>query len=61
MSERPPLAPIAVMCLVIGIFPKHFLDTFQPEVDAIAAIYSNEPTAARNAMNAPTVVQVENR
>ena len=33
------LAPIAVLCLVIGVFPQPFLDTIEPEVDAIAAIY----------------------
>ena len=38
------LAPIAVLCLVIGIFPRYFLDVMKPEVDAIAAMY---PQAGR--------------
>jgi NADH-quinone oxidoreductase subunit M len=55
------LAPIAALCLVIGVFPRPFLDRIKPEVDAIAAIYDKQPAAARNAMIGPTVVQVENR
>jgi NADH-quinone oxidoreductase subunit M len=34
------LAPIAVLCLAIGVFPHYFLDVMRPEVDAIAAIYA---------------------
>jgi NADH-quinone oxidoreductase subunit M len=33
------LAPIAVLCLAIGIFPGYFLNVMKPEVDAIASIY----------------------
>ncbi len=55
------LAPIAALCLVIGVFPRPFLDRIKPEVDAIAAIYEVQPAAARNAMIDPTVVQVEKR
>jgi NADH-quinone oxidoreductase subunit M len=39
------LAPIAVLCLAIGIFPRLVLDAMQPEVNAIAALYENRPAA----------------
>jgi NADH-quinone oxidoreductase subunit M len=39
------LAPIAVLCLAIGIFPRPVLDAMQPEVNAIAALYENRPAA----------------
>jgi NADH-quinone oxidoreductase subunit M len=37
------LAPIAAVCLAIGMFPRYFLDVMQPEVNAIAAIYEAPP------------------
>lgn len=55
------LAPIAVLCLVIGVFPQPVLQVIKPEVDAIAAIYNQQPAEARNVMQPPTVAQVENR
>ncbi|MEX0642850.1 MAG: NADH-quinone oxidoreductase subunit M [Pirellulales bacterium] len=55
------LAPIAVLCLAIGVFPQPVLNAIKPEVDAIAAIYDQQSAVARNAMDVPTVVQVENR
>jgi NADH-quinone oxidoreductase subunit M len=33
------LAPIAVLCLVIGLFPQPLLKVIEPEVNAIASIY----------------------
>ena len=33
------LAPIAILCLVIGVFPQPLLRAMQPEVSAIAAMY----------------------
>jgi len=51
------LAPIAVMCLVIGIFPRYFLDVMKPEVDAIALIYSQtqrDGVVAAAAVELPT-------
>jgi NADH-quinone oxidoreductase subunit M len=33
------LAPIAVLCLVIGVFPQPLLRAMQPEVSAVAAMY----------------------
>jgi NADH-quinone oxidoreductase subunit M len=38
------LAPIAALCLIIGVCPKPFLDVMEPEVAAIAAIYDS-PTS----------------
>jgi NADH-quinone oxidoreductase subunit M len=40
--ELTALVPIAVMCVVIGVFPKYFLDVMRPEIDAIAAMYPDE-------------------
>lgn len=58
--EIAALAPIAVLCLVIGVFPQPFLNAIRPEVDAIAAIYDVQPAAAKNPAMAPTFVQAEN-
>jgi NADH-quinone oxidoreductase subunit M len=43
------VAPIAAMCLVIGVFPQPFLKVIEPDVASIAAIYdapANVPLAA---------------
>ncbi len=34
------LAPIAVLCVVIGVFPQAVLKPMQPDIDSIAAIYA---------------------
>ncbi len=43
--ETLALAPIAILCLVIGVFPQPLLRTMQPEVSAIAAIYEKSADA----------------
>ncbi len=40
--EIASLAPILALCLIIGVFPQPFLNVMKPEVDSIAAIYSDE-------------------
>jgi NADH-quinone oxidoreductase subunit M len=47
------LAPIAVICLVIGVFPRYFLNVMEPEVNAIASLYppqQNETVVASAAL-----------
>jgi NADH-quinone oxidoreductase subunit M len=55
------LAPIAVLCLVIGVFPQPVLDVIEPEVNAIAALYERESPVAQVAIIAPPPMQPENR
>jgi NADH-quinone oxidoreductase subunit M len=59
--EVAALAPIAILCLVIGVFPRPFLNTMKPEVDAIAAIYQQQPATARNVMAIPAIAKLESR
>jgi NADH:ubiquinone oxidoreductase subunit 4 (subunit M) len=33
------IAPIAVCCLAIGLYPKPFLDVIRPDVNAIVEVY----------------------
>jgi NADH-quinone oxidoreductase subunit M len=49
------LAPIAVVCLAIGVFPRYFLDVMRPEVDRIAAIYETQDN--KNWLTAAVVPQ----
>lgn len=55
------LAPIAALCLVIGLFPGHVIDTMKPEVEAIAAMYHKQPGERRTAMVPPATEESENR
>jgi len=36
------LAPLVVLCLGIGVYPKPLLDVIRPDVEAVAALYSTE-------------------
>jgi NADH-quinone oxidoreductase subunit M len=55
------LAPIAVLCLVIGVFPRPFLEVIKPEVNAIAALYERESPAPQTAMIEPLPAHSENQ
>jgi NADH-quinone oxidoreductase subunit M len=39
VREFTMLAPIAALCLWIGVFPKPLLDTIRPDVERIAKVY----------------------
>ena len=47
--EIAALAPIAALCLVIGVYPQPFLRVIEPEASAIAALYAEGP---RNVLEA---------
>jgi NADH-quinone oxidoreductase subunit M len=59
--EIAALAPIAALCLVIGVFPGPVLDVMKPEVDAIAAIYRPQPGDEQTAMMLQPTARTENR
>lgn len=40
--EVASLAPILVLCLVLGVYPQPFIEVMKPEVDAIAALYADD-------------------
>jgi NADH-quinone oxidoreductase subunit M len=40
--ELAALAPIAVLCVVIGVYPQPMLEVMKPELDAIANIYAEQ-------------------
>jgi len=37
--EMFAIAPICILCLLIGVVPQPLIDTFQPDVDAVVALY----------------------
>jgi NADH-quinone oxidoreductase subunit M len=37
--EMFAIAPICVLCLLIGVMPQPLINTFQPDVDAVVALY----------------------
>src|SRR5690606_2915390 len=45
VREMWAIGPICALCLLIGVLPQPFLATIKPDVDAIAALYS-QPQAA---------------
>jgi NADH-quinone oxidoreductase subunit M len=55
LREIAALAPIAALCLVIGVYPQPFLSVMEPEVTSIATIYqgSAEPSDTVVALLAP--------
>ena len=44
LREFLALAPLAALCLAIGVYPKPLIDTITPDIDAVAALY---PDAGR--------------
>jgi NADH:ubiquinone oxidoreductase subunit 4 (subunit M) len=40
--ELAALAPLAALCLWIGVYPKPVLDVIRPDVQAIARIYEKQ-------------------
>jgi NADH-quinone oxidoreductase subunit M len=47
------MAPICVLCLVIGVMPQPLIQTIQPDVDAVVALYKEgqPPVAIRSGAN----------
>ena len=39
--EVAALAPLLVLCLVLGLFPQPLLNLIRPDVEAIAKLYGN--------------------
>jgi NADH-quinone oxidoreductase subunit M len=56
--ELASLAPILVMCLVIGVYPQPFIEVMKPEVDAIAAIYADDQPDPLAVSPVPQIDQV---
>jgi NADH:ubiquinone oxidoreductase subunit 4 (subunit M) len=52
--EMWAIGPICALCLLIGVLPQPFLATIKPDVDAIAALYSQPATAVAAASEMPT-------
>jgi NADH-quinone oxidoreductase subunit M len=42
--ELAALAPIMVLCLWIGVYPRPFLEAMRPDVEAVARIYQQPQT-----------------
>jgi NADH:ubiquinone oxidoreductase subunit 4 (subunit M) len=40
--ELAALAPLAALCLWIGVYPKPVLDVIRPDVQAVAKIYEKQ-------------------
>jgi NADH-quinone oxidoreductase subunit M len=63
LREMLALAPIALACLWIGVRPQPVIDSFRPEIEAIAALYDDpagaDATAARRAPSPTTVAAAE--
>ncbi len=60
LREMLALAPIAVLCLCIGVRPQPLVDLIKPDVDAVAALYAPaaaQPVAVRGPeVSSPAVV-----
>jgi NADH-quinone oxidoreductase subunit M len=39
--EAWAVVPLLILCLVIGVYPKPLIDTVQPDLEALAGMYSN--------------------
>jgi NADH-quinone oxidoreductase subunit M len=44
--EIAALAPILVLCLVLGIFPQPVLDTARPDLEVVARILEHRPSVS---------------
>lgn len=47
--ELVALAPIVVLCVVIGVYPQPFLRVMEPELKAVAGLYENVPRSVLEA------------
>jgi NADH-quinone oxidoreductase subunit M len=54
VREMFAIAPICVLCLVIGVMPQPLIQTIQPDVDAVLALYQEgqQPVAATSVADA---------
>jgi NADH-quinone oxidoreductase subunit M len=53
LREVLALAPLAALCLAIGVYPKPLLDTIKPDVDAVAQLYDKLKVPMRGREWAP--------
>lgn len=53
LRELLALTPLAVLCLWIGVHPKPVLDLIQPDVEAVAALYSSSGEAPVQLVSRP--------
>ncbi|MEX2027264.1 MAG: hypothetical protein WEH44_08180, partial [Pirellulaceae bacterium] len=44
LREAVAIVPICALCLWIGVMPQPLINTIQPDVDAVAAIYESNTT-----------------
>jgi NADH-quinone oxidoreductase subunit M len=42
LREFLALAPLAALCLAIGVYPKPLIDTIKPDVNALASVYDKQ-------------------
>jgi NADH-quinone oxidoreductase subunit M len=53
--EMFAIVPICVLCLVIGVLPQPLIQTFQPDIDALVALYPDNRPAVGVVSDADTV------
>ena len=47
--ELLALAPLAILCLALGVYPKPLIDTIKPDIDAVARLYERLPVEMKYA------------
>jgi NADH-quinone oxidoreductase subunit M len=59
LREFLALAPLAALCLFIGVYPKPLIDTIRPDIDAVAQVYKSiDPPAAQPLAPVQTAMRI---
>jgi NADH-quinone oxidoreductase subunit M len=58
--EMFAIAPICALCLLIGVMPQPLINTIQPDVDAVVALYSSSNTPQTTAVASQYAVAQRN-
>jgi len=56
--EMFAIAPICILCLLIGVMPQPLIDTFQPDVDAVVALYDANATTVGGVSDAQSALRL---
>jgi NADH-quinone oxidoreductase subunit M len=60
LREFLGLAPLAALCLLIGVYPQPLIDTIRPDIDAVAELYVPSGMSGRPRLTAPLAAAQEN-